>query len=90
MRGGGLWPKWRSDSKELFYIALDGKLMSVDIVILVKPGRRLSYDGDGRTHSYTIVPALRNGCLSARCHRGSSAADEPHIYCILGQGVDVA
>jgi Tol biopolymer transport system component len=30
--GGGLWPKWRSDGKELFYMTLDRKLMSVDIL----------------------------------------------------------
>jgi Tol biopolymer transport system component len=29
--GGGAWPKWRRDGKELFYLALDGKLMSVDL-----------------------------------------------------------
>ncbi len=30
-RGGGTDPRWRGDSKELFYVASDGKLMSVDI-----------------------------------------------------------
>jgi hypothetical protein len=29
--GGGAWPKWRRDGKELFYLALDRKLMSVDL-----------------------------------------------------------
>jgi Tol biopolymer transport system component len=33
-RGGGEEPRWRSDGKELFYLAPDGKLMAVD----VKPG----------------------------------------------------
>ena len=28
---GGAWPRWRKDGKELFYVALDGKLMSVEI-----------------------------------------------------------
>ena len=29
--GAGAHPRWRSDGKELFYLALDGKLMAVDI-----------------------------------------------------------
>jgi serine/threonine protein kinase/Tol biopolymer transport system component len=29
--GGGCQPRWRRDGKELFYIALDGKLMAVDV-----------------------------------------------------------
>jgi len=35
---GGLLPTWRRDGKELFYVAPDGRLMSVDIV----PGAKLS------------------------------------------------
>ena len=30
-KGGGTGPRWRGDGKELFYVASDGKLMSVDI-----------------------------------------------------------
>jgi eukaryotic-like serine/threonine-protein kinase len=30
-KGGGTDPRWRGDGKELFYVATDGKLMSVDI-----------------------------------------------------------
>lgn len=30
-KGGGTNPKWRGDGKELFYVASDGKFMSVDI-----------------------------------------------------------
>ena len=30
-KGGGTDPRWRADGKELFYVASDGKLMSVDI-----------------------------------------------------------
>ncbi|HUJ80623.1 MAG TPA: hypothetical protein VLW83_02005, partial [Candidatus Acidoferrales bacterium] len=29
--GGGIQPRWRGDGKELYYLALDGKLMAVDI-----------------------------------------------------------
>lgn len=29
--GGGFSPRWRGDGKEIFYIAADGKLMSVDV-----------------------------------------------------------
>ncbi|HEV2386423.1 MAG TPA: protein kinase [Candidatus Acidoferrales bacterium] len=28
---GGLWPRWRRDGKELFYLALDNEIMSVEI-----------------------------------------------------------
>jgi Tol biopolymer transport system component len=28
---GGIYPKWRGDSRELFYVALDGKLMAVPV-----------------------------------------------------------
>jgi len=31
---GGFQPSWRSDGKELYYVALDGKIMAVE----VKPG----------------------------------------------------
>jgi eukaryotic-like serine/threonine-protein kinase len=30
-KGGGTSPRWRGDGKELFYVASDGKLMSVNI-----------------------------------------------------------
>jgi dipeptidyl aminopeptidase/acylaminoacyl peptidase len=30
-KGGGTDPRWRGDGKELFYVASDGKLMSVDV-----------------------------------------------------------
>jgi len=29
--GGGCQPLWRKDGKELFYFALDGKMMSIDV-----------------------------------------------------------
>lgn len=28
---GGLWPRWRRDGKELFYLSLDYKVMSAEI-----------------------------------------------------------
>jgi Tol biopolymer transport system component len=37
--GGGLYPTWRSDGRELYYITLDGKLM----VIPVKGGDQLEF-----------------------------------------------
>ena len=30
-RDGGNQPRWRRDGKELFYLALDGRLMAVDV-----------------------------------------------------------
>jgi DNA-binding winged helix-turn-helix (wHTH) protein/Tol biopolymer transport system component len=32
-KDGGTEPRWRNDAKELFYLSLDGKLMSVDVQI---------------------------------------------------------
>jgi Tol biopolymer transport system component len=29
--GGGVMPRWRADGKELFYLTLDGKMMSVTV-----------------------------------------------------------
>jgi Tol biopolymer transport system component len=28
---GGAWPRWRRDGRELFYVGLDGKVMSVEV-----------------------------------------------------------
>ena len=38
---GGIQPRWRADSKELYYLGLNGKMMAVDIVTgdRIKPGR---------------------------------------------------
>jgi Tol biopolymer transport system component len=30
--GGGVWPQWRHDGHELFYLSLDGQLMAVDVM----------------------------------------------------------
>jgi hypothetical protein len=40
-KDGGVNPQWRKDSKELFYLGLDGKLISVD----VRTSRRLIETG---------------------------------------------
>jgi Tol biopolymer transport system component len=29
--GGGVWPRWRHDGKEIFYLAPDGKIMSAEV-----------------------------------------------------------
>jgi hypothetical protein len=29
---GGIWPQWRDDGRELFYIAADGTLTAIDVV----------------------------------------------------------
>jgi Tol biopolymer transport system component len=28
---GGMWPQWRNDGRELFYLSLDGQLMAIDV-----------------------------------------------------------
>jgi hypothetical protein len=33
--GGGRFPAWRRDGKELFYIAADGKLTAVEVKVVV-------------------------------------------------------
>jgi eukaryotic-like serine/threonine-protein kinase len=43
---GGAWPRWRRDSKEIFYLALDGTLTAVSVdtagsCLDVSPGRAL-------------------------------------------------
>jgi dipeptidyl aminopeptidase/acylaminoacyl peptidase len=35
--GGGLQPKWRHDGKELYYLALDGRLMAVPVTLRSLP-----------------------------------------------------
>jgi hypothetical protein len=35
---GGSVPRWRKDGRELFYLALDGKMMAVDVT----PGSTIS------------------------------------------------
>jgi Tol biopolymer transport system component len=38
---GGIWPRWRADGRELYYIAPDAKLMAVPIVAketTIEPG----------------------------------------------------
>jgi len=32
--GGGTWPRWRGDGKELFYLSLDKKIMSAEISVV--------------------------------------------------------
>ena len=42
---GGLQPRWKSDGRELYYIALNGKLMAVPIALsaaTVEPGTPLA------------------------------------------------
>ena len=29
--GGGMFPRWRGDGKELFYVAADGTMMSIPV-----------------------------------------------------------
>jgi Tol biopolymer transport system component len=59
--GGGRFPRWRSDGKELFYIAPDGALMGVPIAIskdgkALEPGKPLPLllvPGRNRNLAYT-------------------------------------
>ncbi len=49
-RGGGAWPRWRSDGKELFYLAPDRRLMSSGVVI-----------GDAGSRAFASAVALFEG-----------------------------
>jgi Tol biopolymer transport system component len=64
---GGINPRWRSDGKELYYIAPDGKLMAAPITInggTVQPGSPVAlfqtkvYSGDNpfSGHQYDVSP----------------------------------
>jgi hypothetical protein len=37
--GGGFWPRWRRDGKELFYTRGENELMAVDIKAAVAPNK---------------------------------------------------
>ena len=51
---GGAWPRWRRDGKELFYLAPDGKLMSVRV-------RTVSESLDLETPSGLFAIPVRSG-----------------------------
>ncbi len=56
-RGGGEEPRWRGDGKELYYLALDGKMMAVD----VKPGDGFEAGAPGslfQTHPRQPISAM--------------------------------
>jgi len=60
---GGVYPKWRSDNKELFYVSPTGALMAVDVT-RAEPGRsfevgvphRLFQGGLGSFYEFDVSP----------------------------------
>jgi hypothetical protein len=56
--GGGRFPRWRRDGRELFYVSLDGKLMAASI----KPGE---------TFEAGVPKALFQACSGAHTLRGT-------------------
>ena len=50
--GGGWLPHWRRDGRELFYLALDGKLMAVDI----QAGKSFASGAPRALFETTILP----------------------------------
>jgi serine/threonine protein kinase len=42
--GGGIYPRWRRDGKELFYVAPDNRMMAAPIHVSAEEGRTLSPD----------------------------------------------
>ena len=67
---GGDQPKWRRDGKELFYLALDGKLMAVPIKL-------------GTT---TIDPGVPVPLFQTRIEGAGGAADIFHQYDVSADG----
>ena len=60
--GGGAQPRWRGDGPELFYLALDGTLMAMDIKsgAILEPGVprklfRTSVSGDPTFDQYAVT-----------------------------------
>ena len=51
-RDGGYQPRWRSDGKELFYLALDGTMMTVPV------------DATGEFHAGAPQPLFRMGAMA--------------------------
>lgn len=50
---GGMSPRWRADGKEMFYLALDGKLMSVRV-----SGRGASFDSSNPELLFNAIPPV--------------------------------
>jgi serine/threonine protein kinase len=69
--GGGLQPRWRPDDRELFYVAPDGKLMSVAIYVA----------GDGKTLEPSSPVALFLTRISSTRTGGSR-----HEYVVAADG----
>lgn len=65
---GGTWPRWRRDSRELFYVAADGALMSVAVgpgaafaqapprALFTPRLRRDAYMGYASSYPYDVSP----------------------------------
>jgi Tol biopolymer transport system component len=58
-RGGGTAPRWRADGRELFYLAPNGKMMSVD----VNAGQQ--FDVGAPTPLFQTLPGAIVGEVSA-------------------------
>jgi Tol biopolymer transport system component len=71
---GGLQPQWRGDGRELFYLSLDGKLMSHAI----EPGENLKV-GPSRVLFQTAAP------LSANTHQYAATRDGQRFFVVEAQ-----
>jgi serine/threonine protein kinase len=57
--GGGMGPRWRSDGKELYYLAPDGKVMVVEVTpgTVFQPGKPKSlFQAPSNLESYLGIP----------------------------------
>jgi Tol biopolymer transport system component len=68
---GGAQPRWRRDGKELFYIALDGRLMAAS----------LSVDAQGQIQAHVPVPLF-----STRSAGGPVPNVQKHQYAVAADG----
>ena len=84
---GGVWPVWRRDGRELFYLATDGTLMTVAI----KPGRHIEAGAARalfRTNAAELWNPIRNYTVARDgqrflINRRADAASSPPITVTL-------
>ena len=72
-KGGGTGPRWRGDGKELFYLALDGKIMAVKVttgpvfdsgvpqLLFPLPSNRVWWDVDANGQRFLVAIPVAPG-----------------------------
>jgi len=78
--GGGCQPQWRKDGKELFYLSIDGKMMSVAVkgdtgieTGAPAPLFRISMPVDTSNNQYAVSGDGKRFIFGERADTGNSA-----------------